>query len=133
MGAGLPRRLGRSDRQASRFALRTSPFSALAEDEVRGIAGTGGRRLHRSSGNASGSAHCCSGYFEGEDFVFAGKVGTGFDMKQLVDLRSRLDKIEIAASPFTRAAADCRGSARIGCGLRSLCRSRLSNGRSTAS
>jgi bifunctional non-homologous end joining protein LigD len=43
------------------------------------------------------------GYFEGEEFVFAGKVGTGFDNKQLVDLRTRLDEIEIAQTPFTRA------------------------------
>ncbi|HYO80544.1 MAG TPA: hypothetical protein VES20_04015 [Bryobacteraceae bacterium] len=43
------------------------------------------------------------GYFKGEDFVFAGKVGTGFDTKQLVDLRSRLDEIEIGRSPFSRA------------------------------
>jgi bifunctional non-homologous end joining protein LigD len=44
------------------------------------------------------------GYFEGRDFVFAGKVGTGFDTKQLLALRDRLDKIEIAKSPFTKAA-----------------------------
>lgn len=37
------------------------------------------------------------------DFVFAGKVGTGFDTRMLVDLRRRLDAIEIPASPFTRA------------------------------
>jgi bifunctional non-homologous end joining protein LigD len=43
------------------------------------------------------------GYFEGNDFVFAGKVGTGFDAKLLRDLREKLDAIEIAQSPFTRA------------------------------
>ena len=42
------------------------------------------------------------GYFEGDDFVFAGKVGTGFDTKLLVDLRAKLDTIEIAKPPFTR-------------------------------
>ena len=31
------------------------------------------------------------GYYEGDDFVFAGKVGTGFDTKLLLDLRARLD------------------------------------------
>jgi bifunctional non-homologous end joining protein LigD len=44
------------------------------------------------------------GYYEGDDFVFAGKVGTGFDTKLLLDLRSRLDRIEIAAPPFTRGS-----------------------------
>jgi bifunctional non-homologous end joining protein LigD len=43
------------------------------------------------------------GYYEGDDFVFAGKVGTGFDTALLVDLRSRLDRLEIPTSPFTRA------------------------------
>jgi ATP-dependent DNA ligase len=43
------------------------------------------------------------GYFEGEDFVFAGKIGTGFDTRMLLDLRGRLDALEIPSSPFTRA------------------------------
>jgi ATP-dependent DNA ligase len=42
------------------------------------------------------------GYFEDGDFVFAGKVGTGFDTKMLLDLRARLDAIERPAPPFTR-------------------------------
>src|SRR5262245_15044324 len=32
------------------------------------------------------------GYYERDDFVFAGKVGTGFDTKLLRELRSRLDR-----------------------------------------
>ena len=43
------------------------------------------------------------GYYEGHDFVYAGKLGTGFDTSLLLDLRQRLDAIELAASPFTRA------------------------------
>jgi len=43
------------------------------------------------------------GYYAGEDLVFAGKLGTGFDTRLLLDLRSRLDAIEIPQSPFTRA------------------------------
>jgi len=43
------------------------------------------------------------GFREGADLVFAGKVGTGFDTKLLLDLRARLDRREIPASPFTRA------------------------------
>ena len=35
------------------------------------------------------------GYYEQDDFVFAGKVGTGFDTKLLLDLRARLDAMEI--------------------------------------
>jgi len=43
------------------------------------------------------------GYFEGEDFCFAGRVGTGFTTKLLLDLRARLDAIEVPQSPFTNA------------------------------
>ena len=38
-----------------------------------------------------------------DDFVFAGKVGTGFDTKLLLDLRARLNTLEIAKAPFTKA------------------------------
>jgi len=37
------------------------------------------------------------------DFVFAGKIGTGFDTKMLLDLRAQLDQIEIPKPPFTKA------------------------------
>jgi bifunctional non-homologous end joining protein LigD len=43
------------------------------------------------------------GYFEGEELVFAGKVGTGFDTDLLLDLRARFDALELAKTPFTRA------------------------------
>jgi ATP-dependent DNA ligase len=43
------------------------------------------------------------GYFEDDDFVFAGKIGTGFDTKLLLDLRAQLDRLEIPKPPFTRA------------------------------
>ena len=40
---------------------------------------------------------------ERDDFVFAGKVGTGFDTKLLLELRAWLDGIEIEKAPFTKA------------------------------
>jgi bifunctional non-homologous end joining protein LigD len=40
---------------------------------------------------------------EQDEFVFAGKIGTGFDTKLLLDLRARLDRLEIAKPPFTKA------------------------------
>ena len=43
------------------------------------------------------------GYFEGDDLVFAGRIGTGFDTRLLLDLRSRLDALEVPQPPFTRA------------------------------
>ena len=43
------------------------------------------------------------GYFEDDDFVFAGKVGTGFTDALLRDLRQRFDRLEQPVSPFTKA------------------------------
>jgi bifunctional non-homologous end joining protein LigD len=43
------------------------------------------------------------GYYDNADLVFAGKIGTGFDTKLLLDLRARLDAIAIPESPFTKA------------------------------
>jgi bifunctional non-homologous end joining protein LigD len=43
------------------------------------------------------------GYFEGNDFIYAGKVGTGFDTKLLLSLRERLNALEIEKPAFTKA------------------------------
>ena len=44
------------------------------------------------------------GHLDQGEFAFAGKIGTGFDTKLLLELRRRLDAIEIPKSPFTRAS-----------------------------
>ncbi len=43
------------------------------------------------------------GHYQDGDFVFAGKIGTGFDNAMLLELRERLDTLEIEKSPFTKA------------------------------
>ena len=43
------------------------------------------------------------GHYDKDDFVYAGKVGTGFDRSLLTELRARLDQAEISNSPFTVA------------------------------
>ena len=43
------------------------------------------------------------GYHKDGEFVFAGKIGTGFDTRLLLELRERLDQLEIASAPFTKA------------------------------
>jgi bifunctional non-homologous end joining protein LigD len=43
------------------------------------------------------------GYFDGDDLAFAGKIGTGFDTKLLLELRQRLNALELPTSPFTKA------------------------------
>jgi len=42
------------------------------------------------------------GYYDDDDFAFAGKIGTGFDMKLLLDLRKRLDALAVDNPPFTK-------------------------------
>ena len=43
------------------------------------------------------------GYYENDDFVFAGKIGTGFDTELLLKMRSQLDQLEVPITPFTKA------------------------------
>jgi ATP-dependent DNA ligase len=54
-------------------------------------------------GTRKGLGALLVGYYEGNDFVFAGKVGTGFDTKLLRHLRARFDELEVPASPFHKA------------------------------
>ena len=44
------------------------------------------------------------GYYDGDDLVYAGKVGTGFSQSVLRDLHGRLSKLEVDESPCTRGA-----------------------------
>jgi len=44
------------------------------------------------------------GYYEARELVFAGKVGTGFDTRRLLELRAQLDTLEVNAPPFTRGS-----------------------------
>jgi len=43
------------------------------------------------------------GYFDADDFVFAGKVGTGLDTHLLLDLHHRLAALELPRSAFTKS------------------------------
>jgi bifunctional non-homologous end joining protein LigD len=54
-------------------------------------------------GGRKGLGALLVGFYDGQDFVFAGRVGTGFDTKLLIDLRARLDAAEIPKPPFTKA------------------------------
>jgi DNA ligase D-like protein (predicted ligase) len=88
-------------RRDSRYEHRRSPHwlkmkcEASQEFVVGGFTDPQGARV--------GLGALLVGYFDGEEFVFAGKIGTGFDTKLLRELRSRLDAIEVASTPFTKA------------------------------
>ena len=56
-----------------------------------------------ATGSSDGSAHDLSDRSAAAEFVFAGKIGTGFNTKLLLDLRAQLDRIEVEKPPFTKA------------------------------
>ncbi|MEP7736367.1 non-homologous end-joining DNA ligase [Nocardioides sp. 31GB23] len=54
------------------------------------------------------------GYHDGDDLVYAGKVGTGFSERVLRDLHERLTDLEVPTSPCTRGALPGAGRRRGG-------------------
>jgi len=92
-------------RRDARYEQRRSPHwlkmkcEATQELVVGGFTDPRGKRV--------GLGALLVGHFEdlspGAAFVFAGKIGTGFDTRLLLDLRARLDLLEIPTSPFTKA------------------------------
>jgi ATP-dependent DNA ligase len=93
-GVIAKRRDSRYEHRRSKLWLKMK-CEATAELVVGGFTDPQGGRV--------GLGALLVGLFEHEEFVFAGKVGTGFDTKLLLDLRRRLDALEIAATPFTKA------------------------------
>ncbi len=54
------------------------------------------------SGQRLGFGALLVGYYDGDNLVYAGKLGTGFNFQLLRDLHARLLSSEIASAPFTR-------------------------------
>jgi len=88
-------------RQDSPYEQRRSPHWLKMKCELSQELVVGG--FTDPQGRRVGLGALLVGYFEDADFVFAGKVGTGFDTKLLLDLRAQLDQLETPTSPFTRA------------------------------
>lgn len=88
-------------RRGSRYEQRRSPHWLKMKCEASQEFVVGG--FTDPQGSRVGLGALLVGYFEGDDVVFAGKLGTGFDTKLLLDLRARLDALEVAAAPFTKA------------------------------
>jgi bifunctional non-homologous end joining protein LigD len=88
-------------RRGSPYEHRRSPLWLKMKCEASQELVVGG--FTDPQGSRVGLGALLVGYFEQADLVFAGKIGTGFDTRLLLDLRARLDALEIRASPFTRA------------------------------
>ena len=63
-------------------------------------------------GKRAGLGALLVGYYEGNDFVFAGKIGTGFNTQMLLELRAQLDLLEMDKLPFTKAVGLPRAKVR---------------------
>jgi ATP-dependent DNA ligase len=88
-------------RRGSPYEHRRSPHWLKMKCELRQPFVVGG--FTDPQGSRVGLGALLVGCVDGDDLAFAGKVGTGFDNAMLLDLRARLDALEIPASPFTRA------------------------------
>jgi ATP-dependent DNA ligase len=88
-------------RRGSLYEHRRSPHWLKMKCELAQELVVGG--FTDPQGKRVGLGALLVGYFESDDFVFAGKIGTGFDTKLLLELREQLDKIEIPKAPFTKS------------------------------
>jgi bifunctional non-homologous end joining protein LigD len=84
----------------SRYEHRRSPHWLKMKCEASQELVVGG--FTDPQGGRVGLGALLVGYYEGPDFVFAGKVGTGFDTKLLLALRLNLEELEIPKPPFTK-------------------------------
>lgn len=95
-------------RRDSRYEHRRSPHWLKMKCEASQELVVGG--FTKPQGTRVGFGALLLGYNEQDDFVFAGKVGTGFDTALLLSLRARLDALEIAETPFTKGKGLPRGA-----------------------
>jgi ATP-dependent DNA ligase len=88
-------------RRDSRYEHRRSPHWLKMKCEASQEFVVGG--FTHPQGVRKGLGALLVGYFEKDDLVYAGKLGTGFDTKLLLELRARLDALEIPQPPFAKA------------------------------
>ena len=101
-------------RRDSVYEQRRSPHWLKMKCELAQEFVVGG--FTEPQGKRAGLGALLVGYYEGDDFVFAGKIGTGFNTKLLLDLRAQLDQLEVDKPPFTKAVGLPR--TRVGDSLR---------------
>lgn len=88
-------------RRDSIYEQRRSPHWLKMKCELEADLVVGG--FTDPQGGRRGLGALLVGHYVAGDFVFAGRVGTGFDMKLLIALREQLEALEITTSPFTKA------------------------------
>ena len=87
-------------RRGSKYEQRRSPHWLKMKCEESQEFVVGG--FTDPQGKRVGLGALLVGYFDGAELLFAGKIGTGFDTKLLLELRQKLDALEIPKPPFTQ-------------------------------
>lgn len=87
-------------RRDSLYEQRRSPHWLKMKCEASQELVVGGFTEPR--GTRKGLGALLVGYYEHDELLFAGKVGTGLDSALLTDLRERLDALEMAEMPFKK-------------------------------
>jgi bifunctional non-homologous end joining protein LigD len=90
-------------RRDSKYEQRRSPHWLKMKCEIIAEFLVGG--FTDPQGGRQGLGALLVGQRHDGEFVFAGKVGTGLDTRLLLELRARLEALEIPAPPFTKAKA----------------------------
>src|SRR6266545_5117279 len=95
--------MGGGDRQTRGLPLPARAVRRLAQIQVCARSGVRDRGVHGPQGSRHGFGALLIGYYRGDELLYAGKVGTGFDDELLDLLTRRLARIERQRSPFTIA------------------------------
>jgi bifunctional non-homologous end joining protein LigD len=89
-------------RRDSAYEQRRSPLWLKMKCEASQELVVGG--FTDPQGSRRGLGALLVGYFDAGELVFAGKVGTGFDTRRLLELRARLDTRQVTEAPFVRGS-----------------------------
>ena len=129
----MRRGMGGRDREAARFAVRAQAIEALAQDEVRAVAGLRRRRLHRRAGQACRTRRAARRLLRGRRLRLRRQGRHRVRHEAARPSCARGSTRSRSRRRRSRRRKGCRASARTGCGRRSSCTWRSSNGRCTGS
>ena len=109
------RGLGGRDCEAARLPIRASPVAPLAEDEMRGVAGVGGRRIHGSTGRTGRLGRAACRVFRRRTSSFSRERSGRDSIRSCCWNCARGSMPSRSRSPRSRKPSACREFGRTGC------------------